>query len=283
MKAYFGDNQFLGVNHSSGKGGDYLSKYGTAEDIAVTLRDAWDVGIRDFCFTVNDKTIEAINLVIVECPFNLHPSLPYAHRVNDLILDKGLAGTILFKAKQFGWFRLIIAGLAALLNRNRKILKLLVRSELLGIPMENVRSIGLLNIATDFILGSNRGDLLHDFYHVVTEEFHCQPMFYTMNFKKLADTLWGMDLLNCGIIFNYNKSAFRTNPTLDDVRASVEFYKDRQTIAMSLFSGSHADEVADLLSQMPSLSGALFGSSRKVNINSNFVLLKSTKHKDCVS
>ena len=67
------------------------------------------------------------------------------------------------------------------------------------------------------------------------------------------------------------------------MRASVEFYKDRQTIAISLFSGSHVDEVADLLSQIPSLSGALFGSSRKVNINSNFVLLKSTKHKDCVS
>ena len=27
MKAYYGDNQFLGVNHSSGKGAAYLAKY----------------------------------------------------------------------------------------------------------------------------------------------------------------------------------------------------------------------------------------------------------------
>mgnify|MGYP006074819699 CR=1 FL=1 len=273
MKIYFGDNQFLGVNHSAGRAIDYLGKYKTAEDVAMTLRDAWAVGIREFSFTVNDKTIEAINIVKADCPFYLHPALPYAHRVNDLILDKGLAGTVMFKIKQFGFFRVAIAGLSALFNRNRKLLSLLVRSELDGIPMENVRSIGLLNIATDFVLGSQRVDLLHDFHYVVSEQFKCRTMFYTMNFSKLADSLWGRGAIDCGIVFNYNKSGFRTNPSLAAVRSSVEYYKDRETIAMSLFSGSPPDEIAGLILQVPSLSGVLFGSSRKDNIKSNYAML----------
>ena len=273
MKIYFGDNQFLGVNHSSGKGNDYLNKYETAEMIAVTLREAWDLGIRDFSFTVNRKTIDAINLVKTECPFNLHPCLPYAHRVNDLILDKGLGGAVLFKVKQFGFLKLVMAGLAALFNKNRKILELLVRSELEGIPMANVRSIGLLNIATDFLLGSKRVDLLHDFYFVVSEKFHCKPMFYSMNFEKLADSLWGEGLLRCAIVFNYNKNSFRTNPSLSSIKLAVEKYRDRETIVMSLFSGSNPGEVVDVLAQVPSLSGVLFGSSNSTNIKNNLRLL----------
>jgi hypothetical protein len=275
MKIYFGDNQFLGVNHSSGKGNDYLNKYETAEMIAVTLRQAWNLGIRDFSFTVNRKTIEAINLVKTECPFNLHPCLPYAHRVNDLILDKGLGGAVLFKVKQFGFLKLVMAGLAALFNKNRKILELLVRSELEGIPMANVRSIGLLNIATDFLLGSKRVDLLHDFYFVVSEQLHCKPMFYTMNFEKLADSLWGEGLLGCAIVFNYNKNSFRTNPSLNSIKLAVEKYRDRETIAMSLFSGSEPKEVIEVISQISSLSGILFGSSKAVNIKNNLKILGS--------
>ena len=66
MKAYYGDNQFLGVNHSSGKGAAYLAKYSSAVDIAETLKQAWNEGVRDFCFTVNDRTIEAVNLIKAE-------------------------------------------------------------------------------------------------------------------------------------------------------------------------------------------------------------------------
>ncbi len=273
MKIYFGDNQFLGVNHSSGKGNDYLQKYETAELIADTLRDAWNVGIRDFSFTVNKKTIKAIKLVKTECPFNLHPSLPYAHRINDLVLDKGLAGAIIFKIKQFGLLSLISAGLSSMFNKNKKMLKLLILSELDGIPMENVRSIGLLNIATDFLLGSKRTDLLSDFYSVVSKEFNCKPMFYTMNFEKLADALWGQGYTDCAIVFNFNKSSFRTNPSLKSLRKAIRKFEDRETIAMSLFSGSKPEEVSEVLAQVPSLSGALFGSSKKENIQTNFKLL----------
>mgnify|MGYP000011740237 CR=1 FL=1 len=276
MKAYFGDNQFIGVNHSEGKGLDYLSKYESVEDIAITLRDAWDAGIRDFCFTVNKKTIDAINLVISDCPFNLHPALPYAHRVNELLLEKGLIGTLTQKVGQFGVLNLIRAGGTGLFGKYDNIFHLLVRSELEGIPMEYVKSVGLLNVAADFVLGLNRADLLHSFYRVVKDRLGCKPMFYTMNFPLMAESLWGSGYTDCGLIFNYNKNGFRTNPSISEVQKCISKYSDRETIAMSLFSGGKESELKEVLSTVPSLSGVLFGSSKKVNIENNIKALEQT-------
>ena len=97
--AYFGDNQFVGVNHTGGKGSEYLEKYSSVESIASTLREAWLVGIRDFSFTVMPRTTAAINEIYADCPFRLHPAVPYAHAVYDLVAQKGLAGALLAKLK----------------------------------------------------------------------------------------------------------------------------------------------------------------------------------------
>ena len=126
MKIFFGDNQFLGVNHSEGKGIEYLQKYSTANEVATTLEEAWKVGIRDFCFTVDQKTIDAVNLIVDDCPFNLHPALPYAHRVNNLISDKGLAGALFTKALSAGFPDLILGGLNGLFGRYDRVFKLLI-------------------------------------------------------------------------------------------------------------------------------------------------------------
>ena len=270
MKIYFGDNQFLGVNHSQGKGAEYLDKYASAEDIAATLRDAWQIGIRDFCFTVNRKTIVAVNLVIEECPFNLHPALPYAQGVNQLILEKGLIGAVYHKMRSSSFLSLCFGGGAALFGRYRRIFGILIRSELAGVPMENVRSIGLLNVATDFALGLNRQDILEAFYDSVLLDFEVKPFYYTMNFPMLADCLWGKGKTNCGIVFNYNMSGFRTNPSISAVETAIQSYRGNEMIAMSIFSGGDPTDSERGLPLMGDLSGVLFGSSNKDNIEKNF-------------
>jgi len=273
MKIYFGDNQFLGVNHSDGKSISYLDKYGTANEVALTLRDAWDVGIRDFCFTVNQKTIDAVCLVIDDCPFNLHPALPYAHRVNDLISEKGLAGALFNKTMSAGFLNLAVAGFGALFGRYDLVFKLLIATEIKGIPLKRIQSIGLLNIASDFLLGLQRDDLLHSFYRAVDKGFGKKPLFYTMNFPSMADTLWGSGYNDCAIVFNYNSSGFRTNPSLDDVQKSINKYKQRESIAMSVFSGGRIENVDRLLNEAPALKGILFGTSKKTNMINNIKLV----------
>ena len=46
---------------------------------------------------------------------------------------------------------------------------------------------------------------------------------------------------------------------------------------MSLFSGSNADEVNEVLTEVPSLSGVLFGSSSSINIRNNLRFLEEIK------
>ena len=272
MRIYFGDNQFLGVNHSDGKGVSYLEKYTTPEEIAVTLRDAWDAGITEFCFTVNQKTIDALSLVIDDCPFNLHPALPYAHRVNDLISERGLAGALYHKARGAGIFNLIVASIKGLFGRYDHAFKLLITTEIEGIPLENIKSIGLLNIASDFLLGLKRDDLLHSFYRAVDKGLGKRPVFYTMNFPSMADALWGAGYPNCALVFNYNSAGFRSNPSLGDVKNCIKKYRSNESIAMSIFSGGHVGDIASLLGDVPELSGILFGTSKKANMINNIKL-----------
>lgn len=277
MKIFYGDNQFLGVNHSQGKGASYLNQYSSSEEIAITLKEAWQAGITDFCFTVNEKTIDAINLVIDECPFNLHPALPYAHRVNDLISKKGLAGALFSKAKSAGFIQLSLAGFSALFNNYDRAFRVLISTEIEGIPIKNIKSIGLLNIASDFLLGLHRKDLLLSFNRAVKNYFNKQPLFYTMNFCLMAEEIWSEESHDSIIVFNYNASGFRTNPTLDDVTKTIKKYKGYKSIAMSIFSGSDEEEVMKLLKNVPELYGVLFGTSKKTNMIKNIHLFSNIK------
>jgi hypothetical protein len=276
MKIFFGDNQFLGVNHSDGKGIKYLEKYSTAEEIANTLRDAWDVGIKDFCFTVNHKTIQAICLVVDDCPFNLHPALPYAHNVNNLIAEKGLAKALFYKIKRAGLLNIILAGSKAFFGRYDHAFRLLIASEIEGIPIKNIKSIGLLNIASDFLLGLQRYDLIYSFYRAVDKGFGKKPSFYTMNFPSMADILWGSGYKDCAIVFNLNTSEFRTNPCLNDVLESINKYEDYESIVMSIFSGGKPETVPKLLKKAPKIKGILFGTSKKVNMIDNIKLFDTS-------
>ena len=277
MKIFFGDNQFLGVNHSDGKGLEYLDRYKTADQIAVTLRDAWNAGIRDFCFTVNKKTIDAICIIIDECPFNLHPALPYAHRVNDLISERGLAGALFEKGKSAGFHNLVIASTKGLLGHYDHAFRILIKTEIEGLPLKHIKSIGLLNIASDFLLGLKRDDLLQSFYRAVRSGFHKKPLYYTMNFPTMAQSIWGSGYNDCIIVFNYNSSGFRTNPSLNEVKDCIKKYKLNETVAMSIFSGGQVGDVAALLGEVPDLSGVLFGTSKKSNMIKSVELFGGSK------
>ena len=277
MKVYYGDNQFLGVNHTHGKGAEYLDHYSNVENIAATLRNAWEIGIRDFCFTVSPKTIDAINLVAKECPFNLHPSLPYAQKVNEMITQLGLPRALYSKMGERGIWFMAWAGMKSLFGDYKPAMRLLIQSELEGIDASRIKSIGLLNVAADFALGLNRQDLLYCFFDVVTDQFKVKPWFYTMNFPLLAAALWGKGFINCSIVFNYNRSGFRTNPNLAKVEETLAHYKDRESIAMSIFSGGEPDDVGDFLRSSRGLSGVLFGSSSMVNMSKNYALLSGVE------
>tara|TARA_B100000795_G_C22801861_1_gene442383 strand:+ start:2004 stop:2831 length:828 start_codon:yes stop_codon:yes gene_type:complete len=265
MKIYFGDNQFLGVNHSQGLGSHYLDRYKDPQSIADTLKDAWEAGIKDFSFTVTPKTIQAIHLIIEDCPFNLHPSIPYAHAVNDLISEKGLLGAIKDKVVKAGVLSTVTSIFAAMFGNYTPVIGSLIRAELAGLPMSRVQSVGLLNVATDFLIGIDRFDILRQF-DLAVQKMGVQTVFYTMNFERLAKGISNEGCKGCSIVFNLNQSGFRMNPSKKAVFESLKKYDYFETVAMSLFSGSQKEDLRKFLTSCPKIDGVLFGSSNKNNI-----------------
>ena len=272
MKLIFGDNQFLGINHTSDvKADHYYSQYSDPENIAELLRYVWKIGIKDFAFTVHPKTIKAINIVSEECPFKLHVSLPYAHSINDLILEKGLVGAGVEKITQGGFFKALKACISTTMGKYEDAIDIGIKTEISDLCLDNIYSINLLNIATDFLLGINRSDLLVDFNNVVVNRFNKKSGFYTMNYPKLADKLWGEHKLECALFFNYNQKGFRTNPSLVDLEHSMKKYQDYESIAMSVFSGSFDQNPFEFVKSNKSIKAVLFGSSSKLNIENNYL------------
>lgn len=72
------------------------------------------------------------------------------------------------------------------------------------------------------------------------------------------------------MVFNYNISGFRTNPSLVDVEKVIKTYKGQEMIAMSVFSGGDPTNTSNALPLFMDLSGVLFGSSNMRNIEKNF-------------
>lgn len=276
MKIYFGDNQFLGVNHTQGLGSHYSDRYKDSEDIAATLKDAWEAGIKDFSFTVTPKTVEAIHLVIDSCPFNLHPSIPYAHAVNDLISESGLLGAVKDKVLKAGVFPTITSLFPAAFGNYVPVIGSLIRAELAGLPISKVQSIGLLNVATDFLVGINRFDILHQF-NLAVKKMRVNTVFYTMNFERLAKGISNEGCRECSIVFNLNQSGFRMNPSKQEVLKSLKQYNSFDKVAMSLFSGSQEGELRKFLKSCPDIDGVLFGSSNKNNIINSVALFSSSQ------
>lgn len=273
MKIFYGDNQFLGVNHlSTLKSSEYLERFSTPEDVAVVLKLAYSSGLRDFMFTAHPKTLSALELVYSECPFKLHICLPYAHSINDLINEKGVFGAAKSFLTDSGFLYTLKAGLNALRGKYQDIISIVLKHEIKQYESFHISSINLLNVATDFLLGSARQDILTDFYYVVNNKLGKKAGFFTMNYVMLSDYIWGdKEHLESQIIFNANPGGFRMNPSYEKVMANVSKYNTCDNIAMSLFSsGSTLTDASKFLEENSGFSGVLFGSASPENIKSSF-------------
>lgn len=276
MWVLYGDNQFLGVNHQSSiKSTEYQERFRTPEQIAEVLAEAYEAGLRDFMFTLHPKTLKALKLIYQDCPFQLHLCLPYAHSINDRLTQLGMVGFVHSVFRTSGYFSSISAGFNALFGKYRGVVKIGLESEVSQYKDFNIKSINMLNIATDFLIGSRRYDLIEDFYNVVKDDFKCEAGFFTMNYPKVADKVWGdLKLSDANLIFNFNEGGFRMNPSRNLVVECVNKYRDKNNIAMSLFgSGSSLSEMQSFISMNPGIKGALFGSASIENIKSNMDVL----------
>lgn len=270
MLIIFGDNQFIGVNHTGEKVEQYTEQFGCAEDIAVVLREAWRVGVRDFSFTVRPVTIDAINLVLEECPFQLHPAVPYAHTINETLTESGFVGLIRKYLSFEAVLKMPIMLGQLLFNRYSVLWELYLKSELDRLPKQNIKSIGMLNVCADFFLGADRYDILESFTKTVRKGFNVTPVIYTMNFPMMASVIWGNDEYKTRLIFNYNELGFRMNPSKHKVLETMDEYKEHDIGVMSIFSGIDRLNPIDYVKSNINIRSVTFGSASVSRINNNF-------------
>lgn len=281
-KIIFGDNQFFGVNHMSEQTAiKQAKKFKTADDIYKTLEYVNDIGIKSFMFTTHNQlepVFEKMKQNSKFDDFKLYPSMPYAHKYADAMVELGIFEAI----SKFTPGSKIIAGLkgaGSLFTANPvPMMQLLVDSEMKLLKGMNVQGIFLLNIVTDLLLGLEMHDMLYEFSQYTEKKYNVKAGFFTMNYVKLHDVLVNkLGLVDPIIISDINKIGFRMNPSQAEVE-SVLKKKDSYNIAMS-FLASGAIKPKEAVEYIGSLEGSvksvLFGASSPSHIKDTKELLET--------
>lgn len=278
-KAILGDNQFLGVNHSSqARASELFELYRNPDAILKVIGSAYDSGIRDFMFTTHDRYDPVFDEI---CRSNLFPGLhytpclPYAHKYWNQLSDKGPLALLASTVLKVNPVNIIPASLAFLLGKTRGVTQVLIEIETLkckGLPL---RGVFLQNLVFDFLMAMELYNVIDDFADIVTRRLNALPGFITMNHPAAVRTLCErVGLARPWICANFNISGFRMNPSRALCEASVASQRSNN-IAMSVFSSRRADsiEAAEYVRshlRNGNLKSILFGSSNPENILDNF-------------
>lgn len=281
-KAILGDNQFLGVNHSSqAKANELFERFKNAEAIIAVIGYAYEVGVRDFMFTTHDR----YNLVFDEIRrSNLFPEmyftpcLPYAHKYWNKLSELGPLGMLTSTLSPISSLTLIPAAFGLLVGNTRGITNLLTEIEILMCKGLKIRGVFLLNLAFDFLMSMELNGVIEKFADVVTHRLGSHPGFFTMNHSKATNFLCDKVGINRPwICANYNIDGFRMHPSKAICESSFASGRSNN-IAMSVLNSGKAspDEalnyVVDKLDR-GDIKSIVFGSSSQKNISSNVKMI----------
>lgn len=277
-KCIFGDNQFLGVNHSNqAKAATLFRKFNNPDNIIDLLGIAYDAGVRDFMFTTHDRyelVFDEIRRSNLFPSMYFSPCLPYAHKYWNKISQVGFSGMLTSLLSQINPLSFTREFSKSLFLKKNHLTKLLIDIEILmckGLP---IRGIFLQNLAFDVMLSMDLLNCISSFNEVVVNRLGVIPGFITMNHSLAVTTLCekvGID--KPWVCANYNMSGFRMHPSKIICESSFASGKSNN-IAMSVMSSGNKtpSESLDYVLQKQrkgDVKSILFGSSNTDNIQKN--------------
>ena len=229
-KLIMGDNPFFGINHRSGEKAAEYSKIKSDFSIAASvLEEASRHGIHNLMVTTHSELPQLLKVAKARLDDaglrkpKLSLGVPYAHKLNSVVADKGLLGLVtLIKP-----YKLILAGVRdflALVFKNRKFPKHIfsefISSELRSISDYEIEYVCFQNLVTDMILGLDRTNL---FEHITgsLSSTGAKPVFITMNPIELDKLLPE----HVPICFHYNINGFMVQPSLEQVQKFISTTK----------------------------------------------------------
>ncbi|MEO6079225.1 MAG: hypothetical protein ABIQ86_05545 [Steroidobacteraceae bacterium] len=271
----FGDNQFIGVNHSSqAKATSHFERFRDTDRILEVLGWAHEAGIRDFVFTTHERYKPVFQEIVGSKMFpGLHftPCLPYAHKYAQQMAETSMVRAVLSNLGGVPKIRLAGSLVRAAAGDFSGLMQLLVQIEVLMMKGLPIRGVFLLNIMFDLLLALGATRLIEKYHRFVVEELAATPGYFTMNHPAAVKALCvDIGLEQPWLCANLNVAGFRTNPSLDAVRDSFASGRTRN-IAMSVFASGSAgtDEALTYVVRAAGVDCILFGSSRRENILRN--------------
>lgn len=277
-RAIFGDNQFLGVNHTNqAKATRLFDRFKDPDAILNVIGAAYEVGVRDFMFTTHeryDPVFKEIKRSNMFPSLYYTPCIPYAHKYWSRLSKQSLPRVLGSLALQVNPMRVIGGGFSMLAGHSSGLISMLIEIETLmckGLP---VRGVFLQNAAFDLLMAIEAHQEIEAFADTVERRLSAAPGFITMNHPRAVQLLCDdIGLSRPWLCANYNLDGYRTNPSKHEVYASFSERRTRN-IAMSVFSGnsSHLASLDFVISRFGVRGGVdaiLFGSLSASNIASN--------------
>ena len=278
----FGDNQFFGVNHmSEEKARAQAMRFRDLDAIMSVLDSAYDEGVRTFMCTTHDQVGRIADLIRnnpTRYPdFVFYPGMPYAHKYANAVTDLGMLGAMRKFVADDSLFTTAVRGGKAVASKDVEVMvKMLVDAEMSMFVGLKTPVVFLQNVVTDLLLGLGFKEAFAIFARHVTETYHAEPGFITMNMPRLLDALDEVGVENPIVCSNMNKIGFRMSGGMDEYQRALE-EREFRAIAMSvLASGAIAPQEAfEWVAQFPRIQSVVFGASSLAHIRSTKEIAES--------
>lgn len=269
----FGDNQFFGVNHmSEEKARAQAMRFNDLDAIMSVLDCAYDEGIHTFMCTTHEQ-VGRIADIVRNNPgrypeFVFYPGMPYAHKYANAVTDLGMLGAMRKFTADDSLFGTAVRGGKAVASKDVDgLMKMLVDAEMSMFVGLKTPVVFLQNVVTDLLLGLGFKEAFAMFAHHVSERYHAEPGFITMNMPRLLDALEEVGVENPIVCANMNKIGFRMSGGMDEYTQALEG-REFRAIAMSVLASGAIPprEALEWVAQYPKIQSVVFGASSATNI-----------------
>jgi hypothetical protein len=278
----FGDNQFFGVNHmSEEKARAQAMRFRDLDSIMSVLDSAYDEGIHTFMCTTHEQ-VGKIADIVRNNPgrypeFVFYPGMPYAHKYANAVTDLGMLGAMRKFAADDSLFGTAVRGGKAVASKDvEALMKMLVDAEMSMFVGLKTPVVFLQNVVTDLLLGLGFKEAFAMFARHVTEEYHAEPGFITMNMPRLLDALDEVGVENPIVCANMNKIGFRMSGGMEAYDRALE-EREFRAVAMSVLASGALPprEALEWVAARPKIQSVVFGASSLTNIRSTREIAES--------
>jgi hypothetical protein len=277
----FGDNQFFGVNHmSEEKARAQAMRFQSLEAMMSVLDSAYDAGVTTFMCTTHDRVAQVADRIRAEPErydeYAFYPCMPYAHKYANAMSETGMLGAIRQFLPDGGFLDAAMRGGKSLATKDVEgVITLLIDAEMKMFNGLQTPVVFLQNVVVDFLLGMGFTEAFRIFADHVSNKYHAEPGFITMNMPRLLDALDVAGIDNPIVCSSINKIGFRMSGGIDSYVDALTNRRFR-AVAMSVFASGaiRPDEAIEWVTSLPNIESIVFGASSRANIENTAELVR---------